>query len=155
MFFVDSFSKCAFIFKMWKLCERFREVFFHLSEKHNCKQKSVHLLKRYRCHDNFIKVNLLISSNIKYIGISNDTRSAPYTLVTSDLRRPSWHEKKSLFENRRHDTLVGLPTKFHSILESLFLFLYFSTGIFHLWALAGPNCIIRRLCHSPMVSMLL
>ena len=39
---VRSFSKCGecvFIFKMWKLCERFREVFFHLSEKHNCKQK--------------------------------------------------------------------------------------------------------------------
>ena len=63
-----------------------------------------------------------ILSNFKYIGISNDTRSAPYTLVTSDLRRPSWHEKKSLFENRRHDTVVGLPTKFHSILEFLVTF---------------------------------
>ena len=45
-----------------------------------------------------LNVNLLIVNNLKYIGISNDTRFAPYTLVTSDLRRPSWHEKKSLFE---------------------------------------------------------
>ena len=44
----SSFWKCAFIFNeinMWKWCERFREVFFHLSEKHNCKQKSADFTK--------------------------------------------------------------------------------------------------------------
>ena len=107
-------------FFFFEMCFRFQNekgfvsIVFPFSEKLHWKQKSVHLLKRYWCHDNFSKVNLSILSNIKYIGISNDTRSAPYTLVTSDLRRPSWHEKKSLFENRRHDTLVGLPTKFHT-----------------------------------------
>ena len=38
---MGSFSKCAFILKMWKLCERFREFFFHLSKKHNCKQSQL------------------------------------------------------------------------------------------------------------------
>ena len=33
--------------------------------------------------------------------------------------------------------------------------LSFLTHITHSWALAGPNCIIQRLCSSPMVSMLL
>ena len=41
IFKTGSFSKCAFFFKMWKLCERFREFFFHLSEKHNCKQSQL------------------------------------------------------------------------------------------------------------------
>ena len=44
----SSFWKCAFIFNeinMWKWCERFCEVFFHLSEKHNCKQKSADFTK--------------------------------------------------------------------------------------------------------------
>ena len=84
-----------------------------------------------------LKSTCAILSNFKYIGISNDTRSAPYTLVTSDLRRPSWHEKKSLFENRRHDTLVGLPTKFHSILESLVTF--FFNGRYSLLCFGGPQ----------------
>ena len=39
------------------------------------------------------------------------------------------------------------------------IFLFFSfvflTEVTHSWASAGPNCIIRRLCHSPMVSPLL
>ena len=32
-------------------------------------------------------------------------------------------------------------------------FPFFLTNVTHSWALAGPNCIIRRLCHSPMVSI--
>ena len=39
------------------------------------------------------------------------------------------------------------------------IFLFFSfvflTEVTHSWASAGPNCIIRRLCHSPIVSPLL
>ena len=37
---------------------------------------------------------------------------------------------------------------------TFFIFI-FLTDITHSWASAGPNCIIWRLCHSPMVSMLL
>ena len=36
-----------------------------------------------------------------------------------------------------------------------FLFwIVFLTDVIHSWASAGPNCIIQRLCYSPMVSML-
>ena len=35
------------------------------------------------------------------------------------------------------------------------IWLYSFFFVTHSWALADPNCIIRRLCHSPMISMLL
>ena len=47
--------------------------------------------------------------------------------------------------------LVWKPKNvFYFKLEFPFFFL---TNVTHSWALAGPNCIIRRLCHSPMVSI--
>ena len=51
--------------------------------------------------------------------------------------------------SRSQNSEIELVMEFIS-LESFFL-----TNATYSLALAGPNCIILKLCHSPMVSMLL
>ena len=45
---------------------------------------------------------------------------------------------------------IGCQKQFlKNFLQECF-FIFFVTHVAHSWALAGPNCIIRRLCHSPI-----
>ena len=60
-------------------------------------------------------------------------------------------KKKQAQKNRRKNASI-LENSYQLDNPGKPLF-FFVTDVTHSWASAGPNCIIRRLCHSPMISM--